>query len=254
MTRAGVLAAALLCVATTCAGFELLRVSGDPCDNGSRNLTWPSSAAPVDVRFVVPPDLKALAATAQERWNSNVRRFRFSSGSGSPCDLADGIVSVTFSNTHCGGQPLDDALAVTTSRWYSDGRLVDAEIVVNVNSVARTNEAVFLEVVMHELGHVLGLDHSDACGNSGAGTLMKSVLVLGQPRLDRPQEDDIAGADFAYPAGGSGGVPEGANSCAVQAPPRMGAGLALLLVPIILLARPFVRHRARPRPGCRHRF
>ena len=33
-------ALALLCAAQTASAFELLRVSGNPCDNGSRNLSW----------------------------------------------------------------------------------------------------------------------------------------------------------------------------------------------------------------------
>ncbi len=211
--------------------FELMRVNNNPCDNASRNLAWPAAAAPVDVRFIGPAEFQDLARTAKERWNENVRIFRFGSGAGSACDLDDGIVSVSIANADCSGQGLDDALAVTTSRWFSDGRLADADIIVNASSVASTNQDLFLEIVMHELGHVLGLDHSDACGNSGAGTLMRSVIVLSQPRLDRPQADDIAGANFIYP-GASGTVPEGANSCALI-PPRRSSEILVLLLPFI---------------------
>ena len=89
-------ATATLWTATASAGFELLRVSGNPCDSGSRNLSWQSAQAPVDVRFLLPSEFEGLAETAWERWNGSVARFRFEPGSGSLCRLDDGVVTVSF--------------------------------------------------------------------------------------------------------------------------------------------------------------
>src|SRR5262249_6367563 len=77
------------------------------------------------------------------------------------------------------------------------------------------DDAVFLQAVAHELGHVLGLDHSDTCGASGDGTLMKSVIVLDEPRLSGPQADDIAGANAIYPESGGSSSASATNSCAI---------------------------------------
>ena len=54
----------LFCLVTGVAGtslaFEVLRVSNDPCDNSSRNLSWPSAAARVDIDIGSPPGFENL--------------------------------------------------------------------------------------------------------------------------------------------------------------------------------------------------
>jgi hypothetical protein len=146
------------------------------------------------------------------------------------------VATIEVAATPCGLSEFGDALAITRSVWRQDnGELVDADITLNANSFVVTDRSAFIEVVMHELGHVLGLDHSNACGRSGTGTLMKSFLS--GPRLDAPQADDVSGAEFIYPSGSGGGTPEGANSCAITPGSRRLPAVAWLLVPALLLAR-----------------
>jgi hypothetical protein len=132
---------------------------------------------------------------------------------------------------------MDDALAITRLRWSVDsGHLIDADTVFNsefMQNTSQSDQAVFLEVALHELGHVLGLDHSDACGASGAGTLMRSRLFFDAPRLDRPQDDDVNGARAVYSAPSGGPLPEDANSCAVL--PGQSGGAWPLLLPLLLI-------------------
>jgi MYXO-CTERM domain-containing protein len=227
--RVLVVAAALLAAASAHA-FELLRVNNDPC-SGAQHLFWAGATVPVALNLLPEPQ-RGLAEQARQRWNASLSRFRFSVGSGSACQR-DGTATLAIAATPCGQGDFGDALAITRSVWKQNGELVDADVTFNANSFILGDDGAFLQVAMHELGHVLGLDHSDACGDSGAGTLMRARLV--PPRLEAPQADDVSGAEAIYPGsgGGGGGVPEGANSCAIDPGAAAGAwpllGAALLL-------------------------
>ena len=146
-----------------------------------------------------------VAKSAAESWNADAEIFRFTTPPpilASPCQDAeslDFVNTVAFQDTLC-GTAFGGAVAVTFSRAFSTGELVDTGVVVNGNLTwsAYTGPFEFpfdlRRVLMHEFGHVLGLDHPNESGQTVAAIMNSTVSDL-----DDLQADDIAGVNAIYP-------------------------------------------------------
>ena len=98
--------------------------------------------------------------------------------------------------------PTGSATVAITPVWYStsSGAILDADVLFNGKGFQFTTSGVagrfdIQDVAVHELGHLLGLDHSGWAGASMYPYVSAGVLLQRSPSLD-----DVRGLREAYPA------------------------------------------------------
>ena len=121
-----------------------------------------------------------------------------------PC-LEDGLNSVEFTDDVCGSAYGGSTLAVTLRRFIptllGEADIFEADVVIN-NEIRfdiydgplyppGTSRIDFRRVAIHELGHVMGLEHE-----SREAAIMAPTIG----DIDRPTADDIAGVNALYTA------------------------------------------------------
>ena len=149
-------------------------------------------------------------------WNINTPfRFKPISKYLNPC-FVDGLNGVDFVKDLCGTGFGKSTLAVTVRRYkpqvLGPPAIVEADIYLNANisfdvfdgpvpsfGTSYSQAKDFRRVVLHELGHVIGLDHEDT---------EEAIMRPEYGELFKLKEDDIAGVETLY-----GGL----SSCKVQA-------------------------------------
>jgi hypothetical protein len=187
---------------------------------GGTPAFWPNAHATVNLQFGCPqsgplpnwgPCWDDAATDALNHWNNVATRFRFvrqtPAVAANPCTGSDRVNTAAFAPTLC-GSGFGDALAVTTTTGFDDGTLIDTDIVVSTgqpfstypgpqqkNSAGMVITYDFHRVIMHELGHVLGLDHPD-----DHGQFVVALMNSHASDLDDVQADDIAGVNTIYPS------------------------------------------------------
>lgn len=170
-------------------------------------MTW---EPPIPMRIHLAPYRNLSDGESQESsfiaamntWNSSIGSvFSPQVGAGSGYSSGNGISEVAMDSTVAGEDFGDGTLAVTLS--YTDGAFrVESDIIFNTaytwdsyRGNLRANEDI-RRVALHELGHVLGLDHPDQNGQS-----VTAIMNAYVSNLDHLADDDIAGSQSLYGAG-----------------------------------------------------
>jgi len=181
--------AELACPDVPADAAAFIGANGCQLDPGVR---WTSASVVFDCRFFTdadkmidcggdPASCVDLCRTAANVWNGDLPgRFTFVEATAATpvtfCDTQDGHTSIGGGSTLCDGTAFGPRiLAITLSIFFGSGpqagQLIDANVVVNQKFTFTPD--YFQATLTHELGHVLGLAHPDACGKD-FNVLMRS--------------------------------------------------------------------------------
>ena len=148
------------------------------------------------------------ASPALDMWDQKIQRAQLVSVSSSaPVLQGDGVNSIVFSSTVFGQSFGSGTLAVTAYRYSSGSRMTEADILFNTaqswdsyRGALRFGSGGYAigeirRVLLHELGHALGLGHPDQSGQS-----VDAVMNSRISNRETLSTDDIAGGQFLYGA------------------------------------------------------
>ncbi len=181
---------------------------------------WPNGSVPMLVQLdtssppIIPSyglldgssDWNAAATLAAADWNAHLTRSKLviSPGTGATATRGNGINEIVFSNDVY-GEAFDSRTLGVTIRQVKGVFLpinTEADIIVNrkptwnsFRGPLRASSNDIRRVLLHELGHVLGLDHpNEADPVQFVSAIMNAVINDN----DSLQADDIAGAHALY--------------------------------------------------------
>jgi hypothetical protein len=153
----------------------------------------------------------APGAAALGVWNQYMQNLQINAvtNDSAPVSQRDGVNSIAFASTFFGDSFGSNTLAIT-GYSYSGGRFLEANVLVSnrwnwdsYRGALRSTEDL-RRVLIHEVGHALGLDHPDQHGQR-VSAIMNSIIS----NIDTAVTDDINGIQALYGVrnGGGGATP-----------------------------------------------
>jgi len=151
----------------------------------------------------------AAAVPALGTWNQYMQSLQLNivTNDSAPVGDNDGVNSVAFASSFFGDSFGSNTLGIT-GYYYSGGRFSEANTLLNNRWTwdsyrgGLRSAMDIRRVLIHEIGHALGLDHPDEHGQHVA-SVMNSVVS----NIDTAVTDDINGIQALYGARTSGGTP-----------------------------------------------
>ncbi|CAN6448552.1 unnamed protein product [Victoria cruziana] len=189
--------------------------------------TWPAQASltyafRLDNQPFTAAQLRPIIIRSFARWQA-ATSLKFSEAPDySSADLRLGF----FRRDHGDGEPFDGPLG-TLAHAFSpqNGRLhfdADENWVIDVSGLSSAGSVDLESVMVHEIGHLLGLGHS-----SDRESVMFPTLLTGTKKVEL-NSDDVRGIQSLY-----GGNPNGNFSVPSQQSERSGAAPPLFCSPIL---------------------
>ncbi|HLP26025.1 MAG TPA: matrixin family metalloprotease, partial [Acidobacteriota bacterium] len=196
-----------LALASVAPAYDLIR-------NQSALVKWPNGDIPMQIKMGTTPSLQdgtnysSSVQAAMTTWNASLRNVQFNgtiAAAGAGADR-NGINEIFLASDVYGEAFEANVLAVTLSYMATsaqpDGtyRRTQSDIIFNNartwNSYRGNLQSGVVDirrVAIHELGHVLGLDHPDESGQS-----VSAVMNSHASDIDSTTTDDIQGAQYMY--------------------------------------------------------
>ena len=167
-------------------------------------LAWPSEHVTVYVNMGCPTDApcwNALTTQAIDEWNAVNASFFIEAKVGAAeiptaCREQDQLNTVQWAAARCNGDPWDDAdNPVRAYTWFTyqnrTGHILEADM--RFDETRAWSAAQFYDTMLHELGHLIGLDHPNEHDQE-----VRAIMNVHNPVLDGLQLDDRHGIRGIY--------------------------------------------------------